>query len=150
MWFLGGTNSWKRLKEQAHWNIKNFVSPFINNPSSQYYTILTDLRIAYEKFQACDQSSSSSVIIFDQSLYTKSKKIVEKSPNTNLNNVVVRFSILMSFMGIVGVIMGGSGLKELHSTIYAENSDEFGHGFFFTLKFESYFDCLLQNCLVYN
>lgn len=34
------------------------------------------------------------------------------------------FHLLMSFMGAIGYIMAGSGLKELWSTIYATNSIE--------------------------
>lgn len=32
------------------------------------------------------------------------------------------FHLLVSYMGCIGAIMAGSGLKELQSTIYAENS----------------------------
>ena len=52
--------------------------------------------------------------------------MVAASANDNdLSSVVVRlggFHLLMSFMGAVGYIMGGSGLKEIWSLIYAVDS----------------------------
>jgi len=56
-------------------------------------------------------------------LYTKARKIVE-STNIIEPKIVVRLGgvhLLMSFMGAIGYIMAGSGLKELWSTIYAAN-----------------------------
>ena len=62
-------------------------------------------------------------VTFDQPLYVKAVDMVAASVNGNdLSSVVVRlggFHLLMSFMGVVGYIMGGSGLKELWSLVYA-------------------------------
>lgn len=39
-----------------------------------------------------------------------------------LNNIVGSFHLLMSFLGAIGYIMGGSGLKDIWSIIYAVGS----------------------------
>lgn len=57
---------------------------------------------------------------FDQPLYIKA---VKASPE--LKNTIVRlggFHLLMSFMGSIGYIMGGSGLESLWQTVYAPNT----------------------------
>lgn len=99
--------------------------PFINHPPSQYDTILTSLRMANEKCRAYRQKTC--FVTFDQPLYIKAREILANCGDTDLNNVFVRlggFHLLMSFMGTIGNIMAGSGLKELCATIYAENSVE--------------------------
>ena len=53
--------------------------------------------------------------------------VAASSSGSELSSVIVRlggFHLLMSFMGAVGNIMGGSGLKELWSLIYAVDSVE--------------------------
>lgn len=62
---------------------------------------------------------------FDRPLYIKARNIVEQSKPEP--QIVVRlggFHLLMSFIGTIGYIMAGSGLKELWNTIYAANSIE--------------------------
>lgn len=58
----------------------------------------------------------------------KARDIISNSiPVSDLSSVAVRlggFHLLMSFMGSIGCIMAGSGLKELFYTIHAENSIE--------------------------
>lgn len=58
----------------------------------------------------------------------KARDIVStRDEDSKLSNVVARlggFLLLMSFMGSIGSIMAGSGLKELFNTIYALNSIE--------------------------
>lgn len=56
----------------------------------------------------------------------KARDIIANS-ESDLSNVIVRlgrFHLLMSFLGSIGYIMSGSGLKDLFNTIYAENSVE--------------------------
>lgn len=95
--------------------------PFINSPPSHYHTIFTSLLMATEKCKTVNQSHC--FVTFDQPLYIKARDIISNS----FSNAVIRlggFHLLMSFMGSVGYIMAGSGLKELFTIIYAENSAE--------------------------
>lgn len=62
-------------------------------------------------------------VTFDQPLYYKAREILECCES--LSNVTVRlggFHTMMSFMGAMGFIMDGSGLKESFCEVYAENS----------------------------
>lgn len=96
--------------------------PFINFPPSQYDTIHTALVLAVEK---CKTSNQTTFVTFDQPLYAKAQEIVANNPT--FTGVIVRlggFHLLMSFLGAIGYIMAGSGLKDIFATIYAENSVE--------------------------
>lgn len=95
--------------------------PFINAPPSEYNTVYTSIVSALKQCTLIKQNTC--IVTFDQPLYWKACDIVAN--DTLLKNVVVRlggFHLLMSFMGAMGTIMDGSGLKELFSTIYATNS----------------------------
>ena len=62
------------------------------------------------------------IVTFDQPLYWKSIMIAS---NTELKDMVIRlgpFHTEMSFLGSIGHIMAGSGLKELLELVYASNS----------------------------
>lgn len=62
------------------------------------------------------------IITFDQPLYQKARKMVESSSDDRIKSIVVRlggFHLLISFLGSIGYIMKGSGLKELLSVIFA-------------------------------
>lgn len=122
---------WSGFMEQATAELpfqKSFVGclPFINAPPSNHDTILTVLLSASEKCESLHQRTC--FVTFDQPLYFKAREIVSSyGEDSKLNNVVVRlggFHLLMSFMGSIGYIMTGSGLKELFNTIYALNSIE--------------------------
>lgn len=96
---------------------------FVNSPPSNYDTIYTVLNFASKKCTTMNQDTC--FVTFDQPLYIKARDVVEKTPM--LSNVIVRlggFHLLMSFMGAIGYIMTGSGLKELLSIIYAPNTVE--------------------------
>lgn len=114
----------EEVTTEKHFETSRIIClPFINHPPSQNDTILTALRLASEKCRIHGQKTC--IVTFDQPLYIKAKEIVANCQDTDLSNVVVRlggFHLLMSYMGTIGVIMSGSGLKELLSTIYAENS----------------------------
>lgn len=96
--------------------------PFINSPPSNYHTIFTSLLVAANKCKA--QHQKMCFVTFDQPLYLKARDILAND-HPKLSDVTVRlggFHLLMSFMGSIGIIMAGSGLKELLTTIFAENS----------------------------
>jgi hypothetical protein len=97
------------------------ILPFINlqptNPSSIY----TALNFARE--QSSLHGMETCFVTFDQPLYAKAIEIV--ASDEILQGVVVRldgFHLLMSFMGSVGYIMGGSGLEVLWESVYAPAS----------------------------
>lgn len=97
--------------------------PFIHAPPTEYDTILTSLLAASERTSTHGQKTC--IVTYDQPLYLKARDIVETCQYPQLSSVVVRlggFHLLMSFTGAIGAIMAGSGLKELLTTIYAENS----------------------------
>lgn len=102
---------------------------FVTAPPSDYNTIVTVLIEARQKADAVGQKHS--VVTFDLPLCQKAWEIIgsidpENDPH-NLSFVIVRlggFHLLMSFLGSVGTIMEGSGLKEALSQIYADLSAE--------------------------
>lgn len=96
--------------------------PFLNYPPTLYDTIYTSLLTASKR--CVEHGQKTCIVTFDQPLYYKAQDILN-SGDGDLKNVIVRlggFHLLMSFMGCIGVIMAGSGLRHLLSTIYAENS----------------------------
>lgn len=66
------------------------------------------------------------VITFDQPLWFKATTIIENEPdNSRLRSIVLRlggFHTLMSFLGSVGHLMEGSGLREILEKVYASNT----------------------------
>lgn len=96
--------------------------PFINASPSNYSTLYTALENA-AKIVVKD-GMKTLIVTFDQPLYIKARDIVEATLFDQVL-VVVRlggFHLLMSFMGCIGQIMAGSGIKEILSLIYAEGS----------------------------
>jgi len=65
-------------------------------------------------------------VTFDQPLFINAMDIVSQvDQNDELSKVIVRlggFHLLMSYMGTVGKIMGGSGMEELWSEVFAKNA----------------------------
>ncbi|GFS90818.1 uncharacterized protein TNCV_1004011 [Trichonephila clavipes] len=65
------------------------------------------------------------ILTFDQPLYMKAQDIASAVCLSDEVLVVVRlgsFHTVMSYMRSIGYIMAGSGIKEVLSTIYAENT----------------------------
>ena len=96
--------------------------PFVNLPPSKPTTIHSCLLYAIENSR---KRNSHCVVTFDNPLYTKAIDIVLSDPGGPLSSVTVRlggFHLLMSYMGAIGKIMGGSGLKELWQTVYGKNT----------------------------
>ena len=92
----------------------------LSTPSSDYNIIFTTLICAAERTQKLKQQSC--LLTFDQPLYQKARDIVSSTSDPLLKCVIVRlggFHLLMSFLGCIGYIMSGSGLKEVLSLIYA-------------------------------
>ena len=77
----------------------------------------------------CDHAKRYSVtpiVTFDQPLWWKAMIIVTNEPETSdLKSVVLRLGglhIEMSFLGCIGHVMAGSGLKEFFELVYATNA----------------------------
>ena len=77
----------------------------------------------------CDHAkcyNATPIITFDQPLWWKALTIIENEPeDSELHGIVLRlggFHSLMSFLGAIGHIMAGSGLRRCLELIYAENT----------------------------
>lgn len=98
--------------------------PFIHYPASNLNTICTTLNCVLNNMKSYGHETC--VVTFDQPLFTKAREIVAASkPGSELSKVIIRlggFHLLISFLGSIGYIMAGSGLKEILGVIYAPNS----------------------------
>ncbi|KYN22380.1 hypothetical protein ALC57_05222 [Trachymyrmex cornetzi] len=101
--------------------------PFVNNPPSSFDTIFTVLVQAASYSKKHEQTIC--FVTFDQPLWQKGREILGNvDPDNdpfNLSCIRLRlggFHLVMSFLGAVGYIMDGSGLREAFLEIYAENS----------------------------
>lgn len=108
---------------------------FVKAPPSNYDTIYTVINMAIEECKSLNQGTC--IITYNQPLYNiKAREIVASAaPDSDLSKVVVRlggFHSLLSFLGSIGEIMAGSGLKEFMCTVYAPHSEDkmlLGHAF---------------------
>lgn len=83
--------------------------------------ISTILHFTMEKSKLLNQKTT--LVTFDQPLFIKAQDIVYRTPE--LSSVVVRlgvFHLTIFFLGYIGYVMSGSGLKECLSEVYAPNS----------------------------
>lgn len=113
------------LSENEYFEMSKIVClPFVSAPPSDRNTIYTVLK--YVANIADEKGLTTCFVTFDQPLYRKSMEIVKSSPLTdNVSRVIPRlggFHLLMSYLGSIGFIMDGSGLKDVLSASYAESS----------------------------
>ncbi|GBL91779.1 hypothetical protein AVEN_71414-1 [Araneus ventricosus] len=94
--------------------------PFINSPPSQFHTIVTAIRTTKRKCETF--SMETCFVTFDHPLYIKAQEIISNNPEFKGIMLLGGFHMLMSYMGAIGTIMAGSGLKELFQSIYALNT----------------------------
>lgn len=138
-----GLPGWNVFMQQVTADLsyqKSFTAylPFILAPTTDYDTIYTALLKASDKCKA--QGQTMCMVTFDQPLYLKARYITANSTDSRLKNVVPRlggFHLLMSFLGSIGYIMDGSGLKDLFNTVYAMNSIEkmmTGHAYYRAIR----------------
>ncbi|GBM15552.1 hypothetical protein AVEN_8931-1 [Araneus ventricosus] len=77
-------------------------------------------------FGECKALWPRCIVTFDQPLYSKAREIVAAAPQEcDLSKIVIKlggFHLLSSFIGAIGYIMQGSGIKEVLSLICAPNS----------------------------
>lgn len=118
MW--GGFN--QTVVTQGNFDISRIdILPFINHDPSQPGTLYSALSFVQQLSVRYNLGVSS--VTFDQPLYSKATEIVESCPD--LTNVFIRlggFHLIMSYMGSVGHILNGSGLRNQWETVYAKNS----------------------------
>ncbi|GBL86295.1 hypothetical protein AVEN_132016-1 [Araneus ventricosus] len=65
------------------------------------------------------------IVTIDQPPFIKAMDIVSQDEIDDLTKVIVRlgrFHLLMSYMGAVGKVMGGSGLEEMGYKVFAKNA----------------------------
>lgn len=137
------TPNWHGFMNKFHSTNIHFTTsrvialPFINAPPSDHTTILTALIDA--RHRANKNNQQHCFVTFDLPLYMKASEIVssiepDNDPH-NIRSVIPRlggFHLAMSFLGAIGNIMTGSGLKEAFCSIYAELSADkalTGHAF---------------------
>ena len=70
--------------------------------------------------------NATPIITFDRPLWWKAMTIIESEPEgSDLHGMVLRlggFHTLMSFLGVIGHSMAGSGLRSLLELVYADNT----------------------------
>ena len=98
------------------------ILPFINLKPTEYKTLYSALCFAKS---LCEKYGIKwAPVTFDQPLYIKAAQIIAASPE--LKSVLFArlggFHNVMSYMGAIGYIMGGSGIGELGEEVYAPNS----------------------------
>lgn len=121
--------SWNGYMEVAHKHLAHEKSalvplPFINHDPNNQSTIYTAMIYAAKE---CEKLGQKKVFVtFDQPLCHKAFDILLAAPlDSVLSRVEIRlggFHLLMSFLGAIGMIMGGSGLEDMWNTIYAKNT----------------------------
>ena len=129
MWKLPEIPGWQGLLEKVtcseYCDVSRVVQlPFIMAPPSDNDTIYTSLMMAVNEG---DKINLKTIFVtFDLPLFMKAVSIVLSAlPYSPLQRVVVRlggFHLLLSFLGTIGYIMADSGLQQLLSVVYAENS----------------------------
>jgi len=111
-------------REMTHTKSRILFLPFINHSASNYNTIFTTLQ--YITNDGNKDGHTTCVVTLDQPLYLKTREIIATCTGESMfSNVFVRlggFHLLMSYLGSIGYIMAGSGLKERMSVIFAPNS----------------------------
>ena len=102
-------------------NSRIMCLPFVNASLSDRNTIYTVLKYAAEESKKMNLSTC--FVTFDQFLFQKAFEIVKSCEDPDVAKIIVRlggFHLLMSFLGSIGYIMGGSGLTDVLSTCYAK------------------------------
>lgn len=127
---LGWNSFMEKMYKNSNYQTSKIIPlPFVNNPPSDYNTIFTVLSKAAAD-NKLKHNQKRCFVTFDQPLYFKAREIlasVESNELNELSAITVRlggFHTLMSFLGAIGFIMDGSGLKKALCEIYAEKSVE--------------------------
>lgn len=93
--------------------------PMIDLPSSNESCLYSTLRFVASQGRTY---GFTPVLTFDQPLWWKSMKILKSDTTNELSSIVLKlggFHLMMSFVGCIGHLMQGSGLKEVLELVYA-------------------------------
>lgn len=121
--------AWARMMQAVHrGNHKGKSSitflPMIGMNPSHVTCISSTLKFVSQHKQC--HNIANPIVTFDQPLWLKAFNIIQTEPaNSDLRQVVLRlgaFHTEMSFLGSIGHLMAGSGLKETLQLIYASNA----------------------------
>ncbi|PIK40129.1 hypothetical protein BSL78_23030 [Apostichopus japonicus] len=100
-----------------------FFFPMIDMNPSDNSCIYSTLKFVCNEAR---RHNTKAILTFDQPLYWKALMIVLNEPEgSDLRSTILRlggFHLQMSFLGSIGHLMAGSGLRELLETIYASNT----------------------------
>ena len=98
--------------------------PMIDMNPSDVTCVSSTLHFVSE--HAKQHSIANPIVTFDQPLWLKAFNIIQTEPaNSDLRKIIVRlgaFHAEMSFLGSIGHLMAGSGLRVLLELIYASNA----------------------------
>ena len=98
--------------------------PMIDLNPSEVTCISSTLKFVSE--HARRHNIANPIVTFDQPLWWKAFNIISTEPaNSDLRKVILRlgaFHTQMSFLGSIGHLMAGSGLREVLELIYASNA----------------------------
>jgi hypothetical protein len=123
--------NWSGLMQAIHKGVHKGQSsvsflPMIDMSSSDITCINSTLTFVLK--HAKEHGITNPIITFDQPLWFKAFSLINtESPDSELRKIIPRlgaFHTLMSFLGSIGYLMAGSGLKELLELIYAPNAVE--------------------------
>lgn len=96
---------------------------------------------------------ANSIVTFKQPLWWKAFNIIQTEPaDSDLRKVILRlgaFHTEMSFLGTIGHLMAGSGLRELLELIYASNAVDIVRYVLYKLSIIIwYISSLVQGCIL--
>eukprot|EP00794_Sanderia_malayensis_P001613 gene1613-1784_t len=120
--------SWSGMMQLAHQGSHSGQSsvvflPMIDMSSSESTCIYSTLKFV---LQHAKRHQMTPIITFDQPLWWKALMIIKSEPPaSDLHEIVLRlggFHTEISFIGSIGHLMAGSGLKELLGLIYAPSA----------------------------
>lgn len=98
--------------------------PMIDMNPSNVTCVSSTLKFVSEHAQR--HNIANPIVTFDQPLWWKAFNIIQTEPaDSDLRKVILRlgaFHTEMSFLGTIGHLMAGSGLRELLELIYASNA----------------------------
>ena len=92
--------------------------PFVDMDPNNLSTVYTTLMFVIDE---CKNNGIEPVVTFDQPLWLKSM-MIKKKENLSITILLGNFHTQMSYLGSIDYVMKNSGILELFSTIYAENS----------------------------
>ena len=93
--------------------------PFVDMDPNNLSTVYTTLMFVIDE---CKNHGIEPVVTFDQPLWLKSM-MIKKKENLSITILLGNFhTTQMSYLGSIGYVRKNSGILELFSTIYAENS----------------------------